>query len=173
MVRHLKRRSRTRIWLGAVVILLVLAARLLRNGDDPDEVESLAPGSQRVQRVVDGDTLLLADQSRIRLIGVNTPEMDATDAVTKASAEAAKHFTEQFVRDGDVELRFDRERLDKYGRFLAYVYVKDTMLNEQLIRQGFGRAMLSRKWNYSDSFRRLFRQAQEESQSAKRGIWSE
>jgi micrococcal nuclease len=69
-----------------------------------------------------------------------------------------------------VRLRFDRERIDPYGRFLAYVYVDDRLLNEALIREGLARASL--RFNYAERFKRIFRNAEAEAQTAARGIWS-
>ena len=67
-------------------------------------------------------------------------------------------------------MRLDRRRIDQYGRYLAYVYVGDAMLNEELVRAG-----LARVSTYSgDSApieRRLLR-AQDEARQAGRGIWS-
>lgn len=171
MVQRFNRRHSLRFWIASTAIVVLLVARLAWNARKPAEVESLTELVYQVRRVVDGDTLLLTNRSRIRLIGVDTPEMNSSNPSSRASAVAAKGFTEDFVRGGRISLQFDRERVDRFGRFLAYVYVDEEMLNEQLIRRGHGRAMLSRQWKYSDSRRRVFRQAQEEAQAAGRGIW--
>ncbi|MFI2811230.1 MULTISPECIES: thermonuclease family protein [Microbulbifer] len=75
-----------------------------------------------VERVQDGDTLLLEDGRRVRLIGVNTPEMPRKGEPGEPLAQAATDFTERFLDGGGVELVYDRARRDRYGRVLAHVY---------------------------------------------------
>jgi len=145
-----------------LLILVVLAAvRLARHQDEP-----------YVQRVVDGDTLLLTDGTRIRLIGADTPETVKPDSPVEAFGPEATEFTEQFVaRDGGrVRLEYDRERVDRYGRTLAYVYVGDEMLNEELIRHGLATAEM--QYNYSRAMKQRFRQAEKEAKEDELGIWS-
>ena len=75
------------------------------------------------------------------------------------------------ARDGGrVRLEYDRERVDHYGRTLAYVYVGDEMLNEELIRQGLAEAKT--RYNYSYLMKERFRQAEKEAKAAGRGKWS-
>ncbi len=67
-----------------------------------------------------------------------------------------------------VRLEYDRERQDKYGRTLAYVYLEDgTFLNAEIIRQGYGFAYTQFPFKYLEEFRKLEREAQE----AGRGLW--
>jgi micrococcal nuclease len=84
----------------------------------------------------------------------------------------ASDFTSQliFQQGGIVRLQFDRERMDHYGRFLAYVWVGDKLLNEELIRHGLGKALTG--YPYSESMKRRFRRAEEDARGARRGIWS-
>ncbi len=171
MFRRLKRRRSPVAWIVLLVLVALIAARAYRNANHPVAVESLRPGIFRVRRVIDGDTLVLSNGSRIRLIGVDTPELNANSQDEVRLARAATEFTRQFVRDGEVRLEFDRERLDRYGRFLAFVYVGDRMLNEELIRQGYGRALLY--FNYSERFKRRFRAAEDEAKQSMAGIWAE
>lgn len=145
-----------------LLVLVVLAAfRLAHHQGEP-----------HVQRVVDGDTLLLTDGTRIRLIGADTPETVKRDSPVEAFGPEATEFTEQFVaRDGGrVRLEYDRERVDRYGRTLAYVYVGDEMLNEELIRHGLATAQT--QYNYSRVMKDRFRRAEEEAKAAGLGLWS-
>jgi micrococcal nuclease len=170
MVRRLKRRRSLAAWIVPCIPLALVAARVSQDFNRPIPVESLNRDVYRVRRVVDGDTLVLTNDSRIRLIGVDTPELNSRSEATVRLARAATEYARQFVRGGEVRLEFDRERLDHYGRFLAYVYVGDQMLNEELIRQGHGRAMLY--FNYAERFKRRFRHAENEAKQAKAGIWA-
>lgn len=72
--------------------------------------------------------------------------------------------------------KFDKERIDRYDRFLAYVWYVDPdseeslLLNEELLRAGLAWARLG--YSYSDAMKRRFRAAELEAKGAKRGIWS-
>ncbi len=122
-----------------------------------------------VERAVDGDTLLLADRTRIRLLGVDTPETKRPDWPVEPFGPEAHEFTREHVERRNVRLEFDKERRDKYDRVLAYVYVDDWFLNEELIRAGLGKAITNHP--YSEAMKRRFRVAQREAQRERRGIW--
>lgn len=159
------------IWVGGALLIALVAIRLSCSflGNQPPE--TLTEGSYVVERVIDGDTLLLANGARIRLIGVDTPETVRPHTAVQPFGPEATAFTRRFIGERPVGLRFDRERLDRHGRYLAYVYVEDRMLNEELVRAGLARA----EWNfhYSDSVKRRYREAQREAQLAGRGLWSQ
>ena len=158
-------------WAVAVLLLLV-AIRLWQDYSIPRPPEALTEGTYRVERVVDGDTLVLANQARIRLWGADTPETVHPRKPVEPFGPEASDFTEQFIAagSGTVRLQMDRERLDKYDRFLAYVWVDDRMLNEELIRAGLATAETG--YNYSQSMKTRFRRAENEAKSNRRGIWS-
>ena len=179
------RRRRTSGWAIAIVVIILLAARYLprQDADRPGQaVDSAAPTVRdapidpsvpgqfyRVERVVDGDTLKLANGERVRLIGVNTPESVAEDRPVEPLGPESSLFTKKMVDGKTVELRFDKERLDQYGRTLAYVYVDGVLLNEELIRAGYSRAQL--QYPYSNAMKKRFRQAEDEAKAAGRGLW--
>ena len=154
-----------------VVAVVVVASHWWDGRDKPDAPESLAEGDYRVERVVDGDTLLLKNKARIRLIGADTPETVKPNHPVEPWGPEATEFTKNFVRHGPVRLQFDLERKDRWGRYLAYVWVDDEMLNEELIRAGRARART--KFRYSRSMKDRFRRAEAEARDARRGIWSE
>jgi|SRR5579872_1608907 len=155
--------------LAAVLLLALLA--LWRYFDEPARPVLHAQGAQvLVQRVVDGDTLLLADHTRVRLIGVDTPETKRPNTPVEPFGPEASEFTREHVEGRIVRLEFDKERHDKYERVLAYVYLGDWFLNEELIRAGLGRAITSHP--YSESMKRRFRAAQHQAQREHLGIWS-
>lgn len=164
--------GRRRIPLPWWVILILLALAALQIYRD----EYAAPpksgsDSAFVERVVDGDTLLLKDGRRVRLLGVDTPETKKRDTPVQPFGPEACAFTRDHVEGKPVRLQFDKERVDKYGRVLAYVYVDEWLLNEALIRAGFGRAIT--KHPYSEAMKRRFRAAEQEARRERRGIWSE
>ncbi len=93
--------------------------------------------------VVDGDTICLEDEEKVRLSGINTPELRSSDPDNKRLANEAKEFVEGICTEG-TEVGLDVDDLtpkDRYGRTLAIVYVKIddvwTNLNYELLRSGF------------------------------------
>jgi micrococcal nuclease len=137
-----------------------------------------------VSRVVDGDTLKLSDNERVRLIGVDTPEVHYSDkllrdakssgkdaAAIQAMGKKASDFTKSLVSDKKVRLEFDVKPRDRYGRLLAYVYLEDgTFVNARIIEEGYGKIMTIRpNVKYSDLFLRL----QNEARDKHKGLWGE
>lgn len=137
--------------MSAVRSLLLFVVLICANGCDDSSTSdesSVASDPQMVtvERVVDGDTIEIRPAidgiEDIRLIGIDTPEKFGPDA-PQPLAEAATDFTKSTFEDSknSVELRFDVEKTDQYGRLLAYVYTKDgAMLNEALVRAGYAQA---------------------------------
>lgn len=101
------------------------------------------PGGPLEQAVVawhyDGDTLRLADNRRVRLLGIDTPEMNYRKGTPQPLAERALRRTQALLPKGSpVRLARDRQAQDRYGRMLAHAYrsdgvsVEETLLSEGL-----------------------------------------
>ena len=137
-----------------------------------------------VKMVIDGDTIQLENGKKVRLIGIDTPETHFSerlyrqakkankDAETiKALGEKASRFTTKLVKGKRVRLEFDVERYDKYGRLLAYVYLKDGLfVNEEIVRQGYAQ-LLTIPPNVK--YKSVFLEAQKEARENNRGLWSQ
>jgi len=113
--------------------------------------------------------LVLADNVHVRLIGVDAPETKRPHSPVEPFGPEATEFTRSHVEGRDVTLRFDRERKDRYGRVLAYVFVGDWLLNEELVRAGLARVELH--FNFDRGMAARFRAAQQEARDAGRGLW--
>lgn len=135
-----------------------------------------------VKRAVDGDTLVLEDGQRVRLIGIDTPEMHESQKLERDAQKSgedkstiqklgrrAYEFTKNLVEGKRVALEFDAERHDKYDRLLSYVYLKDgTFVNAEIVKQGYASLMtIPPNVKYADLFLKLYRQAREN----RRGLW--
>ena len=169
MRRRFRRRPR---WSVGIVVMLVALGAIARwyAGPRLSPPESLGEGSYTIERVVDGDTLLLTNRARIRLMGVDTPESVKPNHPVEPWGPEATEFTKDFVSSGTIRLRFDKERIDRYDRFLAYVWVDDKMLNEELVLAGLAR--YSPHFRFSQSMKKRFDKAQQRAKEAGRGIWS-
>lgn len=131
-----------------MVLALFLVYQLYTNdlyADSPPYDPSLLNGPYEVERVVDGDTFIASvegDRSRIRMIGIDTPESvaDNPERITEEGIIAAD-YTEQLLTGAEVYLEYDKEKRDKYDRLLAYVYIKDgndyVFINKLLIDEGY------------------------------------
>ena len=73
----------------------------------------------KVERVVNGDTLLLTNGERVRLIGVDTPETKHPEKPVEYFGKEACQFTRGMVEGKEVRLEYDQTRRDKYNRILA------------------------------------------------------
>lgn len=167
----------------AIAVAVVVFIALFRwwGGDDfaprddaPPSPTGLAAGTYRVERVVDGDTLLLTDgHRRLRLQGVNTPETVKPDAPVEKWGPEASEFTKAFVREagGNIRIEIDGEPLDQHGRYLGFVWHGDRLLNEELVRAGLAYATL--RYDFSSRKKDLLGDAVREAKRARRGIWSD
>ena len=122
----------------------------------------------RVERVIDGDTVVLAGLGTVRLIGVDTPEtVDPRKPVEQFGKEASAFLT-GFLAGKSVRLEYDQTLKDKYNRTLAYLYLPDgTFVNREIVRQGYGHAYTQFPFRYMEDFR----SAEREARSAQRGLW--
>ena len=95
----------------------------------------------RVSFVQDGDTLMLNDGRRLRVIGIDTPELGRQGNAAQPGAIAARDRLRQlmFIHKQQLSLRLDAERHDRYGRLLAHAFVGDGQnLAELLLAAGAG-----------------------------------
>lgn len=147
-------RPHSAIW--AIILLSVACSR------------NVAAPIYKCIRVIDGDTIVVEKVGKVRLLGVNTPEMkDRRRGVQRFGMESAM-FTEQNLLGKQVRLEYDVIRVDKFGRTLAYVYVDDTLFNAELIKQGYALVYAKHPYKYLDEFRKLEKDARKNS----RGLWS-
>ncbi len=85
-----------------------------------------------VNRIIDGDTIEAENRNEsIRLLGINTPERG------EFLYGEAKQFLEDRILNKTVNLKFGKDRYDKYDRTLAYVFLDNKNINQELIENGF------------------------------------
>lgn len=118
----------------------------------------------KVLRVVDGDTfkcMIDGKEQTVRLIGVDTPEsVNPNKEKNTVEGKIASEYTKRYLEDRDVELEYDIQKTDKYGRVLAYVWNGDTLFNFKLIRDGIAKPMtIAPNVKYSKIIRNLEKKA--------------
>jgi micrococcal nuclease len=120
--------------------------------------------------VVDGDTAKVfyeGDSEYVRYIGIDTPEMNQ-DGQPGCFGEEATAANESLLGDGTARLVFGPELRDRFGRLLAYVYVRDLMLNAELLREGYAETLTIPP---NDARSGQFERLEAEAQDAGRGRW--
>lgn len=131
---------------------------------------SAQPSLYPVERVVDGDTIVLARIGTVRLIGVDSPEDSDRRPEVRRLARDASSFLRTMLVGKAVRLEYESPRADAYGRTLAYVFLPDdTLVNLEIVRQGFGHAYLQFPFGRIDRFRA----AEREARDARRGLWAD
>jgi len=124
----------------AVAVLLVLTAACGRStGSASTAAGTLVP----VLKVTDGDTIHVEDQGhdeRVRLIGVDTPEVPWYGGEGQCYGVEAARYTRDRLTGHSVRLVFDVDLRDHYGRLLAYVYVGNELFNLTLVKLGYATA---------------------------------
>lgn len=84
-----------------------------------------------VERVIDGDTIVIENKTSVRLLGINCPERG------ELYYGEAKEFLEELVFNKTIKLRFGKEKYDKYDRVLAYIFLNGENVNLKLVEEGF------------------------------------
>lgn len=121
-------------------------------------------------KVIDGDTIILDGDEKVRLIGVDTPETKDPRKSIEYFGEEGFKFTKNFVEGKKVRLEYDQTKIDKYGRTLAYVYLENgAFLNAEIIKQGYGFAYIDYPFKYLEEFLSYEKQARE----SKIGLWKD
>ena len=138
--------------------------------------------SGKVLWVYDGDTLKVEDIGKVRLIGIDTPETKASSRdffykrdfnikpkKLRQIARQAKQYNIHYVKGAEVRLKLDRTKKDKYNRTLAYVYLPDgEMLNQLLLKKGL--ATVFRRYDFKH--KKVFLKIEKKARKKALGLWS-
>jgi len=132
----------------------------------------------KVIKIYDGDTITISDgthEIRVRLIGIDTPEMNEKNPILRNLANQAKDYLSSLILNQFIYLQLDHfneksMHLDKFGRLLAYVYLfsDNLFVNAQMMRMGFSQEYEKYSFEQLHYFRKLAAQAKAE----KLGIWA-
>ena len=164
----------------ATIVAILLAALMVfsacTNPGSGQETQPEEPSTfveVEVQRVVDGDTIIVSldgANERVRMIGIDTPESVAPDASRNVPyGKIASAFTKEKLEGKTVELEFDVEERDQYGRILAYVYINGEMFNKTLLDEGHASVYT---WPPNVKYVEVFKEAQIAAREAGKGQWS-
>lgn len=147
--------------LSAILVLLLLILAI-----------GCAAPTTHVTRVIDGDTIevnIAGTIYKVRYIGLDTPELDDKRAEFYALAQEATRYNRQLVGGKTVRLEKDVSETDKYGRLLRYVYIGDTFVNAELVRQGLAWA---KPYPPDTKYQNYLEELETEARQDKIGIWA-
>ncbi|MDQ7822721.1 MAG: thermonuclease family protein [Candidatus Eremiobacteraeota bacterium] len=127
-----------------------------------------------VTSIIDGDTVevTFADGAvkKVRLIGINAPELFEPEKNARVLAQASKKHLSELALNAQVELAYDETKSDMYGRTLAFLWKGSVMINEQMIGEGYARAYL--KFPFQNCYMEVFQKAENFAKTRRLGLWS-
>jgi len=124
----------------------------------------------KVDRVVDGDTIHLDDKRKVRLIGINTPEIGYQGKPSKAFAQQARKALLKLLKGTkSIGLYYDKDKRDRYQRLLAYVILADgRSVQESLLAQGLAHSIVVPP---NDQQIHCFRKIEDYARKSGAGLW--
>ena len=122
-----------------------------------------------VKRIYDGDTITLENGKRVRLLGINTPEIESHYRQGEDGGQNAKQWLKDKLQEGSVFLEYDIQKRDKYGRSLAHLFSVDGKhMNKELVQAGLAvLSIIPPNVRYADELIKAEKSAQQQDL----GIW--
>jgi len=135
------------VFLGVLVLLLfVVNYKFL----DTKVIEFLEESDfSVVERVIDGDTLVVKNNTHVRLLGINTPEKG------EFYYQEAKDFLNNLTLNRTVKLEYGKDKTDLYGRILAYIIIGKN-INSELVRNGFANLYIYNSDKYTNELKQAW-----------------
>lgn len=137
---------------------------------EPNSAQNSARDLFQVTEVVDGDTIKVSTIGTLRLIGMDTPETKDPRKPVQCFGREASNKAKELLSSKKVYLEYDpANKIDKYGRTLAYVYREDGLFyNAEMIKQGFAHSYVQFPHPRLDEFNTY----QQEARENNRGFWA-
>ena len=129
------------------------------------------PPEALVLSVGDGDTVTIEGSQKVRLLGIDAPELEREGRPADFLAHKAKAELARLIQGRQVRLEYDHLRYDQYGRLLAYLFLPDGVLvNAELVRQGLAKVYI---FPPNNRYQEALLAAQREAIEARRGLWQQ
>lgn len=154
-----------------VLTLVALSAPACRGEPQSDSADAPHDSIVPVTRIADGDTihvLLNGRRERLRLIGLDAPEIAHPDIAAECYGTASARFTRRSLEGRSVRLEFDVERRDRFGRLLAYVFHRGELFNQTLVADGFA---IERSYPPNLAHQEELQRAEADARLHLRGLW--
>lgn len=171
MFRGIKNKKLSIIFTGILILFIgiEIGIRYSRNNNFNQTSEPTVISEARVVRVIDGDTIEIEGGERVRYIGIDAPETVEPQKPVECFGSEASDKNKELVAGKTVRLEKDTTDRDKYNRLLRYVYVDETLVNAELVKQGFARA-----WAYPPDvkYQDQIDEAEQAAKKIKSGLWT-
>lgn len=123
----------------------------------------------KVKKVYDGDTITLKNGERVRLLGINTPEIESRYKRGEPGGKEAGNWLKKQLKGKKIRLEKDQTKRDKYGRLLAHIFTKSGLhINLELVQKGLA---ITNFHPPNLKYEKSLLNAQEEAEKDRRGIW--
>lgn len=122
-----------------------------------------------IAKVIDGDTIQTSDGKKIRYIGIDSPESQDPRKPVECFAHESTERNKQLVLGQVVRLEIDVSQTDRYGRLLRYIYIGNTMINEQLVLEGYA---LASSYPPDIKYQKRLKTAEKTARENNRGLWA-
>lgn len=123
---------------GLVIVCLYFVGIYVKHAAQESHFKKF---TAKVDRVIDGDTVVISDMRKIRLVGIDSPETNHPDQPVQRYGEEAKNYLRQRIEGRVCEFEYETtNELDVYGRTLAMIYLDGENINAEMIKQGLAYA---------------------------------
>ncbi len=173
----------------AIIIIIIAGIAYFFGGESVLNFSGNEAGNQDfvqavIVRAVDGDTAVVkidGQEKRVRFLGVDTPETVHPNKPVQFFGKEASNFTKESLNGRRVWLEYDSNPQDRYGRHLAYIWLKnpatinestmrESMFNAKLLLGGYAKVMIIKP---NKRYESEFKKFQEEAKRARLGVWSQ
>lgn len=152
-----------------IVAICLVLWRLFNVVDTPTAVQQAVTAT--VVRVIDGDTVELVDGRRVRLLGIDANELGYNGDPSESGAEAARDWLKCRLAGKHVQLRYGPDRLDRYGRTLAWIFLPTgELINKELLAEG--QARLVTRFGLPGDLSAELHRVTAQAQVQRKGIWN-
>jgi endonuclease YncB( thermonuclease family) len=160
-----------RRFFGFGLLILLLLPLLTHAMGQANCVSTSTGEATTVKYVIDGDTVILSDDRKVRLIGIDTPEIGYDDRPSEPGAIRARDFLKQILaQNPSIYLIYDQEHFDRHNRTLAHLFLNNNdNVQATLLREGLATPLtVPPNLQFIDCYRQQSKIAREQ----RRGLWA-
>lgn len=158
------------IVIGAILIFSLVISPF--NLDNSHAAQKKSAPKYKVVRVIDGDTIIVKSNSskfKVRLLGVNAPESVHTVSGKNTKwGKIASNYTKKKLLGKSIKLVYGKDKYDRFGRRLAYVYIGGKMFNKMLVSTGHAKVLFFKP---NDKYKKAFLELEFKAKVKGIGLW--
>jgi endonuclease YncB( thermonuclease family) len=141
---------KTGIITGLMIFIVFAAGVFVKNYNEQKSIQRF---DAVVQRVIDGDTVVLDSGEKVRLLGIDSPELHHPDYPVQKYGEEAKQYMKKRVEGKKVTLEYTvLDKYDKYNRLLAFIYLDGANVNSEMVKKGLAYASVNQYMSKTKEF---------------------